>query len=159
MPPTFAPTILKAIKIIRAGEAAPAELSRLLENYLNGSSAPKTLSSLTDAYEEKIESIDTVMSKGGKYVVFSGSSLEVALLKNQHEDAYAFRFSEACRKDKVAWAEHSDLLFDLLETKSQHALIVIVGRDATDNTLENPLSHTSPMPRLLPRTYWSSRSC
>ena len=129
----------QTIKDIRTGKAAPNELSQLLETYLNGSSAPKDLLALTTVCAEKVQFIDSVISAGGKYIGFSGSSLEATLLKNQHEDAYAFYFSETCRKHQVAWAEHVNLLFDLLKNKSQQALIVIVDGDATENSFQKPV--------------------
>lgn len=128
----------RAIKDVRGGKTAPNELSQLLETFLNGPSAPQALSSLTSVYADKIQFIDQVLSKGGKYVGFTGSSLEAALLKNQYEDAYALYFGEACRQHQASWAEHTSLLFDLLKNKFQRALVVIVDADATNNAVEKP---------------------
>lgn len=90
-------------------------------------------------YAEKMRFVDSILDQGGKYVGFSSSSLEVALLESPHEDAYALYFSEATRKDGAAWTEHTNLLFDLIKTKSHNSLLVVVDMDAQGHHLDKPL--------------------
>lgn len=128
----------QAVKDIRFEKAPSNNISHLLETFIKGPSAPKEIAKLMNLYSEKLDFINSVLQKGGKYIGFGGSSLEAALLKNSYEDAYALYFNEATRKDGTIWTETTTILFDLLQNKSKEALVVIVDMDAQDETLGRP---------------------
>lgn len=128
----------QSVKGIRSGKVPPHDLGLLYETFVQGPCAPIKLSTTLGLHTGKLDFIDSVLNKNGKYIGFGGSSLEAAMLKNPHENAYALYFSEAAMNDLTLWTETTSLLFDLLQSKSNQALVAIVDTDAQDEKVEKP---------------------
>ncbi|RMZ79971.1 hypothetical protein DV738_g3080, partial [Chaetothyriales sp. CBS 135597] len=130
------------VRGIRVGQSTPQALWTVHETFSSSELAPAKLLALTSRYIEKINFVDSAVAKGAKYLGFGSSSLEAALLKNPHAEAYAFYLSESSQLDKTSWSENTDELFKLLVDKRHEALIVVVDTDAYDDPAEKAcISH------------------
>ncbi|KAI9770500.1 MAG: hypothetical protein M1839_003181 [Geoglossum umbratile] len=64
----------RSLKDIRTGRASSQNVWELVETFLRGDSAPRTLTAITNEYSERLSFVNLVEGKGANYVGYDGPS-------------------------------------------------------------------------------------
>lgn len=117
---------------VRDGTSDMEQMWSLLRVFRDGESSPRKLLSLTTEYEEKMRAIDTVTSRGGRYVQFNSRR---SWYNFGSMDTYVlFYYNDLARSDPKLWQGTYRLLLDLLDNRRGSCEILFCDCDSDGPT-------------------------
>ncbi|KAJ6255890.1 hypothetical protein Dda_9349 [Drechslerella dactyloides] len=124
---------------VRSGRAEHQSLWNLLresQENIEANLSGETPS--TTYFQQKMEFMDLVLSKGGLYIGYDGSSIENALANSALDDAFVFFFNKQAVQDSVSWEANRALLFEFLHDPihGDRQLVVAADCDAIGRDLD-----------------------
>jgi GTPase SAR1 family protein len=128
------------LRNVRSAKADAVELWRLQlrqlpEEFRAGESSPENILSMAK-YNEKIDFVDHISSKGAQYIGYESSSLNNALSANPYDDAYVLFFNDHIRCHCDRWNENLNLLQELLQDGSEGKLVLVVDCSVFNQPLQ-----------------------
>lgn len=132
----------RLLQAVRGGIVGPEKLQQLLRNSREGGLSPVIIGSAANFNREKIDFIDTMVSKGAKYIGYNRVNLKAELSRQGNNDAYVLWFNTAARADSISWEGNEKLILRKLNEDGRKTFIAIFDCDAAGLELEKArISH------------------
>lgn len=117
---------------VRSGDVAMDQLWSLLKEFQDGPLSTRQLSASIGEFEAKMEFVDMMISKGGKYTSFNRRHPWNFL---GDEDTYVlFYYNDVARKNPALWQSHQCLMIDLLDNRRGNSNMVFCDCDTDGPT-------------------------
>ncbi|KAK3636662.1 hypothetical protein LTR56_000845 [Elasticomyces elasticus] len=110
----------------------PAVLRQVFHQYSQGEASPGRLGEFAMPSEEALAFMQKAISSGAIYIDHSDMTLKNVLPTHARSEAYVLHCNLTATENEIMWKSNSDLLLELLQTRSSDTVVIIVDCASTD---------------------------